>query len=215
MSNKVKRVPVNKLKLAMQPNVFTMPYGLKDDDFSFTVRRVLPLADVMQFVADVVSLCVDTETGEYLPEVRAFAIRSCVLTMYGNFTLPDDPEKQYDLLYNTDVFERVLAQVDLTQYHEILRAIDEKIAHEVAMLQSVAVRQAVELTSAMNKFIQANEAMFGSINSDDMNALVKNLSTVGKLDEEKVAKAVLNATYQTDAGKDGGSKVITLHTGKE
>lgn len=151
MSKKVNKISINKLESTMTNNVISFPMN-GYPDIEVTVRRVLPLHDVMQFVADVVSTCVDMETGEYVPEVQAFAVRSSVLTMYANFTLPKDPQKQYDLIYNTTAFQQVLDVIDRVQYDEILYSINERIKHEVAMMESTMARQVAELTDNMTRF---------------------------------------------------------------
>lgn len=221
MSKKVNKISINKLESTMTNNVVSFPMN-GYPDIEVTVRRVLPLHDVMQFVADVVSTCVDTETGEYIPEVQAFAVRSSVLTMYANFTLPKDPQKQYDLIYNTTAFQQVLDVIDRVQYDEILYSINERIKHEVAMMESTMARQVAELTDNMTRFIKNSEEVFGSVHGDDMGALIKELSKMGKVDEEKLVNAVINSGHEpkpsepdeaSDISMDG--KVITLHKSKE
>lgn len=58
MSKKVNKISINKLESTMTNNVISFPMN-GYPDIEVTVRRVLPLHDVMQFVADVVSTCVD------------------------------------------------------------------------------------------------------------------------------------------------------------
>ena len=219
MSKKSNKISINKLESTMTNNVVSFAMD-GHPDIEVTVRRVLPLYDVMQFVADVVSTCVDTETGDYIPEVQAFAVRSAVLTMYANFTLPKDPQKQYDLIYNTTAFQQVLDVIDRVQYDEILYSINERIKHEVAMLESSMARQVAELTDNMNRFIKNSETLFGTVGGDDMSALMKNLSKIGKVDEKELVKAIIDAKQDvtTEGGDPSGTsdeKVITLHKPKE
>lgn len=219
MSKKNNKVSINKLESTMTNNVVSFAMD-GHPDIEVTVRRVLPLYDVMQLVADVVSTCVDTETGEYIPEVQAFAVRSAVLTMYANFTLPKDPQKQYDLIYNTTAFQQVLDVIDRVQYDEILYSINERIKHEVAMLESTMARQVAELTDNMNRFIKNSEELFGTVGGDDMSALMKNLSKIGKVNEKELVKAIIDAKQDAvpeskDSSDTSDGKVITLHKPKE
>lgn len=219
MSKKSNKISINKLESTMTNNVVSFALD-GHPDIEVTVRRVLPLYDVMQLVADVVSTCVDTETGEYIPEVQAFAVRSAVLTMYANFTLPKDPQKQYDLIYNTTAFQQVLDVIDRVQYDEILYSINERIKHEVAMLESTMARQVAELTDNMNRFIKNSEELFGTVGGDDMSALMKNLSKIGKVNEKELVKAIIDAKQDAvpeskDSSDTSDGKVITLHKPKE
>lgn len=52
-----------------------------------TLRKTLPLKDVISFVNLVAKSCFDYATNAYLPEVKVFAIKCCILEMYANFSL--------------------------------------------------------------------------------------------------------------------------------
>lgn len=125
MSKKASRISINKLESTIQDNV-TVVHMVDYPEIEITIRRILPLQEVLQFVEDVVSSCIDSDTGRYIPEIQPFVIRSSVLTRYANFTLPKDPEKQYDLIYNTGAYQQVMRNIDRVQYDEILYAINER-----------------------------------------------------------------------------------------
>lgn len=200
MSKKSNKISINKLESTMQDNVVSMPM-VGHEDIEIVVRRVLPLRDVMQFVEDVVSSCVDRVTGDYIPEVQVFATRACVLTQYANFTLPKDSEKQYDLVYNTDAFQQVMSVIDREQYDEILHAINERIKHELAMMESSMATQIADVTAKLDHFVETSEAMFGSVTDKDMSALVHSLTNGGHVDEEKLVKAMMDVRkHETTEG---------------
>ena len=195
MTKKAGRISINKLESAMRNSIVAVPMD-GHPEIEITIRRVLPLQEVLQFVEDVVSSCVDEETGQYIPEIKSFMVRASVLTRYANFTLPKDPEKQYDLIYNTDVFSQVFANIDREQYDEILYAVDERIRHSVAMMESTAASQMTELMAKINSFVNSSEKLFGSIDKEDMSALVKNLSNIDGIDEGKLVRAMLDTKKQ-------------------
>lgn len=197
MSKKANRISINRLESTMRNNVVTVPMD-GYPDIEITIRRVLPLQEVLQFVEDVVSSCIDDGTGRYIPEIQAFTVRASVLTRYANFTLPKDPEKQYDLIYNTDAFQQVIGIIDGVQYNEIMYSINERIKHEISMMEGALASQMAELTAKINSFVNNSEELFGSIDGSDMSALVKNLSKAGNVDEGKLAKAVLDIRKQDD-----------------
>lgn len=206
MSKKSNRISINKLESVVQNNTVTVPMD-GNPDTEIIIRRVLPLQEVLQFVEDVVSSCVDEETGQYIPEIQAFTVRASVLTRYANFTLPKDPEKQYHLIYNTDVFQQVMGHIDRVQYDEILYAINERIRHNVAMTESALSARMTELTAKLNSFIDSSEEMFGAVEGNDMAALVKNLANAGNIDEGKLVEAVFDA-QKKESGSSGGDVVI-------
>ncbi len=197
MSKKSNRISINKLESIVQNNTVTVPMD-GNPDIEIIIRRILPLQEVLQFVEDVVSSCIDVETGQYIPEIQAFTVRASVLTRYANFTLPKDPEKQYDLIYNTDAFQQVMGHIDRVQYDEILYAINERIRHGVAMAENALAAQMAELTAKLNSFINNSEELFGSVKGDDMATLVKNLANAGSIDESKLVEAVFDAQKKTN-----------------
>lgn len=201
MSKKLNRISVNKLESILQDNIVTVPME-GNQDVEITIRRILPLQEVLQFVEDVVSSCIDEETGQYIPEIQAFMVRASVLTRYANFTLPKDPEKQYHLIYNTDAFQQVMGYIDRVQYDEILYAINERIRHGVAMAESALAAKMSELTAKLNSFIDNSEELFGSVKGDDMATLVKNLANAGSIDEGKLVEAVFDAQKKTNERHD-------------
>lgn len=204
MSKKVSRISINKLESTMENNVEVFPM-YDNHDIEITIRYDLPLQEVLQFVEDVVSSCIDSDTGRYIPEIKAFAIRASVLTRYANFTLPKDPEKQYDLIYNTRAYDQVMSHIDSDQYEEIVIAIDERIRHETAIMENAMMSQMTELMMKLNTFINNSEELFGSVKSEDMSALIKNLASAGKVDEDKLVNAVFNAR---NADKNSGDSPI-------
>ena len=197
MSKKSNRISINKLESIVQNNTVTVPMD-GNPDIEIIIRRILPLQEVLQFVEDVVSSCIDVETGQYIPEIQAFTVRASVLTRYANFTRPKDPEKQYDLIYNTDAFQQVMGHIDRVQYDEILYAINERIRHGVAMAENALAAQMAELTAKLNSFINNSEELFGSVKGDDMATLVKNLANAGSIDESKLVEAVFDAQKKTN-----------------
>lgn len=92
------------------------------------IKSTLSLPDMLTFVNDVVSSCF-SEDGEYMPEVKDFAIKSNILSKYANIVLPDDLELRYGMTYATDAAEIILNHVNHAQFAAILQSIDEKITY--------------------------------------------------------------------------------------
>lgn len=79
MAKKEARISINKLESVMRENIVVVPLS-GADGVDITIRRRLPLKDMMQFVENVVSSCIDAETATYTPEIKEFVIRSEILT---------------------------------------------------------------------------------------------------------------------------------------
>ena len=190
MAKKESRISINKLEGALKENTVVVPmHG--NEDISITIRRILPLKDMMQFVENVVSSCVDAETASYTPEIKEFAIRSEILTTYANFNLPSNVEKQYELLYCTDVCDQIMEHINNKQLCEIKAAIDARIDHEVKMIETVLAAKTNEMMLRIEAMVEQFETVFGGINTGEFNDVVKKLSEMETISEESIAKAVL------------------------
>ena len=142
------------------------------------VNRVLPMNVMLEFVDYVVKTCF-SEEGEYMPEVKDFAIKSCLLEMYANFDLPKDISERYAAIYNSDIVDAVLNHIEGRQFGEIINAIESKISN---MAQMNRLNQEFEnLTSSM-------ENMFSGVSTDDVAKLINAVSN-GDIDEGKVVQA--------------------------
>ncbi len=191
MAKKESRISVNKLEDIVKENNVVVPM-IGNEEVKITIRRVLPLEDVMQFVTDVVSSCVNPDTGEYIPEAKDFAIKSGILSVYANFNLPSKVEKQYDLIYRTDVVEQVVQYIDRNQFQEIRDAIDENISHKIRVTESIAAAQVRELMARVSGIVEQVERLFGTVGEDGLGSVVQKIAQMGDINEESLAKAVLN-----------------------
>lgn len=194
--NKTPRISVNKFKSLMEDNTVSFPlseiYG-DDNETMVIVRRRIPLHSMQEFVESVVQSCVDDETGLYMPEAKEFVTRLFVLIKYANFSIPQDTEAKYDLVYQTSAYERVLAEIDKDQYQDIRDAITEKIRHRVAIIESANVIEMNSVLKRASDMLAKSEDAMKGIEDIDLNAVMTNLSNLKDIDEEKMLRAVLDA----------------------
>lgn len=195
MAKKEKKVSINKLESTMRDNKVTVAFT---EDEDITINTVLSFKQVVQFVDDVVSSVVDSETGSYLPEVFGLAFRRAVLTYFANFNMPDSVEKMYDLLYNTRAYNLVVSEIDDCYLNDIKNAIDKKISFELELIKSNAARDTRELINTLKSVTDEMHGVFGDLPQENITALVNSLSAVGQLDEAKLAKAVLDYSAGAD-----------------
>ena len=210
MAKKESRISINKLESVLKENTVVVPMR-GNEDINITIRRTLPLKDMMQFVENVVSSCVDAQTASYTPEIKEFVIRAEIMTTYANFNLPSNVEKQYELLYCTDVLCQVMEHINNKQLHEIEVAIDARIDHEVKMIETVLAAKTNEMMLRIEAMVEQFEAAFGGINSDDFNGVVKKLSEMDSMTEESIAKAVLDVQRnEIEAKTNESEKVVSF-----
>lgn len=210
MAKKEARISINKLESVMRENIVVVPLS-GADGVDITIRRRLPLKDMMQFVENVVSSCIDAETATYTPEIKEFVIRSEILTTYANFNLPTNAEKQYELVYGTNAFEQVMEHIDRNQLYEIEEAIGARIEHEVRVLETSVATKANEMMVRLSDAIEQINSMFSDVSSDDFNQVVKNLSEMNGVTNESIVKAVFDMQHTNNTEEGNSDKVISIH----
>lgn len=193
MADKVKRISVNAMDDAAKKNYVRVV--TKDwNGHELVINRFLSLNDVLKFSKKVLASCFAQDTNEYLPEIRDFAVRSAVVEMYANVRLPDTLEHQYELLYMTDIFDAVYAEIDKRQFNVMLNAINDKIdmiaEANIQMLQAKIDDAAHSVSAIVNQVA----ALFDGVNDGDIKKFIDAVGE-GGIDEEKIVH-LLTATEE-------------------
>lgn len=200
MAEKEKRVSVNAFETVMKRD-FESTEVFDWRGIEVTVRRILPFREVLAFVNSVVNSCFTSDTGDYVPEAREFAIYSNVLEKYANFTMPKKLEKQYELIYGTDAFETVREYIDPVQFQSICRAIDEKVRYRTQTNIDAVQKQIDELSAVCEHIQKRISETFEGVSKDDIGTLIKALGDHG-IDEEKLVKAYTGIYFPEKADAD-------------
>lgn len=195
--SKIKRISVNSFEKIMKDNVMSETFDWHGIEVS--VNKNLSLEEMLEFVDMVVKSCFTADENKYMPELKDFAIKTCVLEKYANFTMPRDVKKQYALIYNTDAFEKVLEHINMKQFDEIYTAISEKITN-IAQANIEAVnRQMNELYNAFDNLQTQLSDLFSGVNNDDMLSVINAVSN-GGIDEGKLVEAYMNTKKDENNG---------------
>lgn len=206
MVKEISYVSVNKFKSILRDN--TVEVALKGtEDVYIKIKRTLSLMEMLQFIENVVSSCVDVDAGTYTPEVLDFAVKEEILTKYANFRLPNNVEKRYELIYNTDAVEQVKNYIDEEQLNEIRSAIQSRIDYSLSIITSALTAKVNEMTNQLNEFVEAAKKAFTGVNSNDISTLANSLSNMRGVDEVKLVDAIKTA--------QGEEKVIPFVTAQE
>lgn len=154
------------------------------------IKKNLSLEEMMRFANSVVKSCFDQEDGSYLPEAKDFAIRSNIMEMYANFTLPTNLEKQYDMVIRSGAVEMIANHVNIAQFNELMKAIDAKLQHAADAHIQAFVKKMDEVVTAFSNMQEQMEKTLSGIDTDDINKLVGAIAN-GENIEEGVARAYL------------------------
>lgn len=203
------KVSITKWETLLQANTIKVEVnGL--DGVEMTIKTTLSLREMMQFVEDVVSSCVDHANGTFTPEARGFAIKYALVTTYANFNTPTDISKLYDLLYRTDVVPQILGYIDREQFNEILIAIDKRIEHGMRILESQAAIEVNNVVERMNILAGQFESAFDGVDVGMINQTMENIHAISNMSEERVTRAVLDMQKERAEDATKNNNIVVL-----
>lgn len=188
MAKKEKRISINALeKIAKEQ----FPESVTEQwfDIEVTIKRSLPLKEMLAFVQEVVDACFTTD-GTFVPEIMDFATKSGILTHYANFTLPDNLEKQYWLIYSTGAVDMVCQHINMVQLQEMIGGINRKIDH---MCDTDIVATKAKLNDLYEAFVKMGTEvsdLFSGVNAEELQKMVGALGGT-ELNEEKIVSAYI------------------------
>ena len=152
------------------------------DDINIQVKHTLGVKEAMAFVHNIADSCYDLDKGEYTPEVFDIALRINVLMSYAGFEQQKDIGKAYDVVYNTDVFEKVLNVINPVQYSILVDAANERVKYARDILSSSAAAKIDMLIEKLDDVKQDNMNVIDQINSESFKEMVDKLSALGRGD---------------------------------
>ena len=201
MAKKDKRISVNAFERVMKKD-FENTEVFDWHGVEVTVRRTIPFREVLEFVGSAAESCFTSDTGDYVPEAKDFAIYSNVLERYANFTMPEKLDAQYELIYGTDAFEAVREHIDQAQLNSICRAIDEKVRYRTQTNIEAVQKQFDELSAVCERIQERLSETFNGVNKEDIHALLRALGERG-FDEEKLVRAYTDIYFPDKEETDG------------
>lgn len=161
------------------------------EDMDVRIKSVIPFSEMLEFVNDVVMSCFQANGG-YMPELLDFSIKGNILTRYANFSIPDDLEERYELIYNTDVVDFVCTNINKTQLNEIVNSIDRKIKYMCDSNAMEIQRRFNELISIFENAQAKTAELFNNLSSEDIANLSKAIG--GEQVEDKIVASYLSQT---------------------
>lgn len=170
-------------------------------------KENIPMEYAVTFVNNVVDTCFDKD-GNYIPEFKDFLIRSFTVQMYSNVRLPQDLKKQYDILYNSDLYNVLIQHVDIVQYDTLLMAIDEKLEYR---RNADVMTMRMTLNNLIAQFQNFGEQL-NQVEIEDVKNIAEAINGVD-LDEDKFVDAILNRKPDSEEQviEDKENKIISIH----
>lgn len=183
------KVSVNALERVVK-STFTPTTQVEWNGIALEVKKVLSLNEMLEFVSNVVESCFSSDTGAYLPEVKDFAMRCAVLEYYGNFSLPENTEYKYELVYGSDAVMFVMQHVDGYQFNEMMSAIDKKIEHRAQSNIEALTKQMNDVINGLSEIEKSVSEIFGGVDNATITKIAEAIAG-GSFDESKLVSAFM------------------------
>jgi hypothetical protein len=184
--SKTKKLTFNMLAAEIQPNEPAMITVRGFEDQPIAVQKTLSLQQALAFIKNTVSMVIDTETGEYMPEVCDFALKLNVILSYADIPIPKDLEKAYKVVYESNLYDSVMNVINSEQYYILEDAVSDRVQYLRDMLVSGAAIQVNEMIKKMEDTMGDSLKTLNEFNSDSfLNALNSMQNVVSAADGEQ------------------------------
>lgn len=187
---KIKKISINAIDKVVK-TLHTPSTEVEWNGLNVIIKHTLTFKETLEFVDSVTKTCFTASTNTYMPEAKEFAIKSNILEKYTNFTLPNNLEHRYEMIYCTDIIDVVLKNINIAQYTEMIKAIDDKIKNIAQANIEYMNKQLSDLYNAFENLQKHTESIFEGISPDDITSLMKTL-TDGSLNESKLVSAYIS-----------------------
>lgn len=155
-------------------------------DYVIEVKPYLPIIDMLGFVDSVANSCFGSDTDEYMPEIKDYAIRREVFNRYTNIELPSDVTEEYDFIYKfSGLYFDILNIIDNSQFDVMCRAIDNKIVAALQVNANSMKKQMDELYYSFDRLVKDVTKKFDGISEDDIKNLTSAINN-GEFDDDKL-----------------------------
>lgn len=185
----MKKITIGKLEKICKANEKTVVVNWNKEELE--IKKTISLADFSAFVNTVAEVCFDSD-NEYKPEYLDFAIRVNTISFYSNIALSSDGEKTFDLLYNTDAYDVIRANVNKEQYDALMNAVEAKIEYMLDVQAREMKKYVMEFNRVINDLSNKLSESFEGIDTDELNNVFHAIGKHGAIDENKIAEVVIN-----------------------
>lgn len=165
------------------------------------VKRFLTMEEMFDFTSTVFETCFRQADSSYLPEVKDFMIRSCILDAYTNIEIPDDLQTRYDMVYRYEIIPEVMKYVDQNQFNAVLMAIDSKINNRLNANVEKFEKKMAEADEMVGKAVEYISGIFDGIDNETIKQVALSISNMS-IDPEVLAKSIIEAKNQDENPKD-------------
>jgi len=167
------------------------------DSFDFygteiTVKRMIPFDAYCTAIDRIIDSCYDSESGEYLPELRELSTRMVIMAYYTNLELPEDMNELERMMFCGELMAHIYDLINPVQLRELHQALSKRCEIRNEANRRYFDSELYKVIDGVNAMSSEIRSFFGGISDKEMKRLAKAL-TSGKINEEKLVDAVIKA----------------------
>lgn len=185
------KVSVNKLEAAAK-EVLGQIDVVDWHGLDIEIKHSISFDSVIALIDGIAASCFDD--GDYRPERTEYVLRSAVVQLYTNLTLPSNANKQYALLFDTDLYDTVLDHINYSQYNSIVIAVNDKVRYIRQTNINSVQKQINDAMQSLNGLMSVIGDVMNGVTPDDISNLVNAIGENG-VDEQKLMQAYINQRY--------------------
>lgn len=218
--SKTRKVTFNMLAANMpDTGAFGTTVVKVNDDIELTVTRMLDMEHSVAFVNEIVNSCIDPMTGNYNPEVFEFVMRVTTLMFYAGIQQPNDVDKAYNVVFNTDIYNTIMGHIDVPAYADLIDAAKKRIEYMRDIYVAERASIAHTLLERIDKMIGDSDALMDELNGEEFKAALENMVHVLNGGEntavaEQQPETTVDIAESTDTKTDDRSNVVVFKRGE-
>lgn len=155
-----------------------------------TVRHLLTVEEMIEFVATVTTLCINREDGEYYSAVLPAVMDMAMITYYTDLEPGGELDEAYALAIGTPIMSIIDEYANKVQREQLIAAVQQTLSFEKEYICHTAAKDINEMAVKISEGLAGMNEVFDGIEGDAFKEAINNLSVMKDLDEEKLVRAV-------------------------
>lgn len=148
---------------------------INGNTFTLNITPMLSFDDSNTFVRSVAAACYDMANSEYMPEALDFTLRLFTLIFYAGVSAPTSIDKAYDVLYKTNIYETVVANINVGQYMRLRDVIYKRVDFAKQCIAAQQSSRVNELLGKMEQMFEDSAEVVDHLSSDEFAAQINNI----------------------------------------
>lgn len=180
VSKKAKKIVMKGLMKKIEPVVTEVEidasiFGVD----KLSVKSTLDMGEAFSFVQVVADSCIGTEDMEYNPEYFEFAMMLYTMYYYADVDMTKDIQGAYYAMYHTDIYLKVMAQINIDQYDDLRESAMKRVEHARSVAVESIGSKVNDVMNGLSALVQGSEEMNRVLNDEDFKQAVERIAGTG------------------------------------